>query len=464
VTLVLLRLAVGWHFFMQGVEKYTDPNFSSAGFLLQAKGPLAEFYHNKVPQVHGWRSLLAAPPASELSDEARAEEIRQWQIAYDERRAQAREAGQREVFEVQPHQPYSAWAAQIIEDWRAALDRFLQLPDVTEVDADRAAAALAARQTELIEYLEQIEPEIADFHRELERVRALTKRDEAGEVPYYGERILSLENEALRTPQPWLAEVTAIENAYFDDLRDIYADAQEQAALSKAEPQSRNGSSESPAEATQAQAGRGDQAESSPPAGNGATGASAQEGTDQREGLPPEPPADADAPSAAAPVADAPAASTAADSTAAGAPEEANAAGAASEPAPNSDPAAATSASEDTPSAEGEEEPMTLAKVFIDDKAAQLALVDKVVTWLTLGVGALLIVGLFVPLAGFAGAIFLAAVISTQPPWVSGAQETYYQFIEMFSLLVLACTCAGRWLGLDYFFTLLFARGGRSQS
>jgi uncharacterized membrane protein YphA (DoxX/SURF4 family) len=106
---------------------------------------------------------------------------------------------------------------------------------------------------------------------------------------------------------------------------------------------------------------------------------------------------------------------------------------------------------------------MTLAKVFIDDKAAELAMVDKVITWLTLGVGACLIVGLFVPLAGFVGAIFLAAVISTQPPWVGGAQETYYQFIEMFSLLVLACTCAGRWAGLDYFIALPFTRGGRSQ-
>ena len=52
--LVLLRLAIGWHFFFEGVEKYesvavgptaTSKPWSSAGFLHEATGPLAGLFH-----------------------------------------------------------------------------------------------------------------------------------------------------------------------------------------------------------------------------------------------------------------------------------------------------------------------------------------------------------------------------------------------------------------------------------
>ena len=45
VMLVLLRLAIGWHFFVEGMEKLNDPSWSGAGYLREAEGPLAPRFH-----------------------------------------------------------------------------------------------------------------------------------------------------------------------------------------------------------------------------------------------------------------------------------------------------------------------------------------------------------------------------------------------------------------------------------
>ena len=43
--LVLLRVAIGWHFLYEGYVKITSPSWSAAGYLDQAQGPLAGFFH-----------------------------------------------------------------------------------------------------------------------------------------------------------------------------------------------------------------------------------------------------------------------------------------------------------------------------------------------------------------------------------------------------------------------------------
>lgn len=91
-------------------------------------------------------------------------------------------------------------------------------------------------------------------------------------------------------------------------------------------------------------------------------------------------------------------------------------------------------------------------------KSDQLACLDQCVTYMTLGVGVCLLLGLFTRLASLVGAGFLLSVMATQPPWVSGAAPVYYQSVEMVALLVLAATAAGRWGGLDYFIYSLFRR------
>ena len=47
---------------------------------------------------------------------------------------------------------------------------------------------------------------------------------------------------------------------------------------------------------------------------------------------------------------------------------------------------------------------------------------------------------------------FLLTVMSTQPPWVYGAETTYfyYQLVEVLALFVLFVLAAGQFAGLDY--------------
>lgn len=52
-TIVLLRVAIGWHFFMEGQSKVKEGNFSSKGFLSAAKGPLAPWYHQAIWDYDG---------------------------------------------------------------------------------------------------------------------------------------------------------------------------------------------------------------------------------------------------------------------------------------------------------------------------------------------------------------------------------------------------------------------------
>jgi uncharacterized membrane protein YphA (DoxX/SURF4 family) len=57
IALVLLRVTIGWHFVTQGMEKYRDGNFSSRGYLSQAKGPFAEEFHKLIPDYDGRERL-----------------------------------------------------------------------------------------------------------------------------------------------------------------------------------------------------------------------------------------------------------------------------------------------------------------------------------------------------------------------------------------------------------------------
>ncbi len=88
-----------------------------------------------------------------------------------------------------------------------------------------------------------------------------------------------------------------------------------------------------------------------------------------------------------------------------------------------------------------------------DDVNAKSKWIDRVIPWFDTIVGVLLIIGLFTRFASMAAALFLVSVILTQPPWIPGTEPTYFYFIELFALLVIFATCAGRMGGLDFFFS-----------
>src|SRR4051794_11566115 len=44
--LITLRLAIGWHCFIEGMEKVNTPNWSSETYLRESIGPLSGVYRN----------------------------------------------------------------------------------------------------------------------------------------------------------------------------------------------------------------------------------------------------------------------------------------------------------------------------------------------------------------------------------------------------------------------------------
>lgn len=84
--------------------------------------------------------------------------------------------------------------------------------------------------------------------------------------------------------------------------------------------------------------------------------------------------------------------------------------------------------------------------------------IDQIIPYFDLIVGACLILGLATRISALAGAGFLASIVATQFPGAEGAAPTYYQIIEMLSMLVLAAFGAGRFAGLDFFVNLLRLR------
>jgi len=67
-----LRFVIGFHFYMEGSAKVKDGNFSSAGFLASAKGPLADKFHSLIPDYNG---LFRLPELRELMVEKKVDEL-----------------------------------------------------------------------------------------------------------------------------------------------------------------------------------------------------------------------------------------------------------------------------------------------------------------------------------------------------------------------------------------------------
>ncbi|MCC7083621.1 MAG: DoxX family protein [Pirellulales bacterium] len=93
----------------------------------------------------------------------------------------------------------------------------------------------------------------------------------------------------------------------------------------------------------------------------------------------------------------------------------------------------------------------------------ELKRMDTAVIWLLLIGGGCLVAGLFTRLSAIALALFLASVVLSQPFWAADAvKTTYFEWVELVALLVLATSRVGRWAGLDFFIHHVVLRPFRS--
>ena len=68
VALMLLRVAVGYHFFKEGAAKVQD-GFTAEYFLASAKGPLAPYFHGMLDDPLGQRKLCVVDRNNQPSDQ-----------------------------------------------------------------------------------------------------------------------------------------------------------------------------------------------------------------------------------------------------------------------------------------------------------------------------------------------------------------------------------------------------------
>ena len=178
IALVLLRLAIGWHFFREGLGKlaYDEGTrqyhiaFSAEGFLAQAKGPWAAKFKAWAPNVHDWVGLLAVPRQNHEPTAEEAAQQAKSQAEYNERQAQASKNGGTSPVEFPPAAPYHDWAARIAEDWKAILSNVTAIPGLSEEQRHRAAEVFSQRVQQLTDYLAAQADAITDYQHELWRL------------------------------------------------------------------------------------------------------------------------------------------------------------------------------------------------------------------------------------------------------------------------------------------------------
>ncbi len=176
-ALLLLRLALGVHFFSEGVEKLSG--FSSEGFLLAAKGPMAITYQSFASGEHDWRKLLAEPRKLPAEDGA-----------------------------APAHKP---WSDRVKADWETMRDDFVKQGKLDEAAAERAEATVKTSIARLDAYLTGQEDAIAEYRHELWKLAELKQDPAAGELPYVNDRIADATGSTRNTPKPWVSEVATIE-------------------------------------------------------------------------------------------------------------------------------------------------------------------------------------------------------------------------------------------------------------
>lgn len=142
IVLVLLRVAIGWHFFQEGATKVRDGNFSSTPFLAAAKGPFEKQFHSMIPDYDGSMRMDAKKMeeiCKAFADRATKE------FNFDEAQGNA-VADILKEFAAKRKGTYDEWKQQI-EQYNQGIERMKKL----EGDAARSGVESLRKQRDTVE-------------------------------------------------------------------------------------------------------------------------------------------------------------------------------------------------------------------------------------------------------------------------------------------------------------------------
>lgn len=195
-VLVALRLATGWHFFNEGVDKL-DPAFEaeSAGFLRGATGPLATQFRKMVTGPHNAARHLATPSeAGELSPTESVAEVG------------------------------GPWLEDIAASWSSGLARVARLG----ASDDEIARAVALKD-DLLEGLDTYIKDEADavvaLRHEVWRLGNMEAEASGDAAPFFQDRVKQKRAAIWGDLQPWFNAASIADKSFTDGVVEIVSDS-----------------------------------------------------------------------------------------------------------------------------------------------------------------------------------------------------------------------------------------------
>lgn len=222
LMIVLLRMTIGGHFLNEGMKKL-EPGFSSAGFLQNAKGPLAPFFRSFAPTFHEWDQLLATPRQS-------PEYVGYKPSAEANLPPEALRPTDNKIH-ISPDDPAGNWGNRILHDWEQMVAEFAKTPGLSEQQQKDAEAVFAVRAKQVKDYLNEANSEISDYRHELWRMAEWDNKKDGRELPFLESRIAGKRAETSGTPRKWVADVEQMELGFASELRELLTEEQHDSAL-----------------------------------------------------------------------------------------------------------------------------------------------------------------------------------------------------------------------------------------
>jgi uncharacterized membrane protein YphA (DoxX/SURF4 family) len=224
LTIVALRVLIGWHFMSSGIDKL-EPGWTSASHLRSANGPLADFYKSYAPLPHQWDQLIDKPlPPQGAYDSARR------YVGDDGELHEGPQSDDREGHIPLPTDAYGPWASRIAEDWTEDVARFKGLTGITDEQREAADTLLSEKKTRLAQYFESHRGALEEYHHELDRLNEMLQSDARGELPYLDDRILKKKAELQAMPRSLVADIESEEDMLHEQLTNLVTDEQRESA------------------------------------------------------------------------------------------------------------------------------------------------------------------------------------------------------------------------------------------
>ncbi|HEY2761070.1 MAG TPA: DoxX family protein, partial [Pirellulales bacterium] len=229
VMLVALRIAIGWHFFQEGLEHKNNPNWSREveGFLNQAKGPLAPLYAGQTPSFHGFSQQLLGPYGVHALVDA---------TLNAQQEAAGKEIAKKDDDPAKPENSkvYGDWYSAVVRDWKGNADATANFYHFTDEQIQANNALEQQYAGRLAEILAGYEPDIKLYREEVAKNQDLASMPGTAEIPNRSARLAKRSANPTgepgitpgSSPSDWRADVAALEAEYQRALRGIATDDQ----------------------------------------------------------------------------------------------------------------------------------------------------------------------------------------------------------------------------------------------